>query len=365
MSSAEQPQQLRIGVIGAGGFVGRTHVDAARRTGRGVVTIIGGREPASTQLAAARVHVPRWTTDIDELLAEVDVVHNCTPTQVHAEVALAVLAAGRHLVSEKPLAGSLEQAIAVEAESRRAGVVSALCHNYRFLPMVQEARALVASGAIGTPHLVHGHYLQDWLSRAGVETWRLDPSTARSAAMADIGTHWCDLAAHVTGRPIVEVDARLGRLHGRALDDHGALLLRLAGNVMGSVVVSQASPGHDNRLVLKVDGDEGSLTWNQERPDELTIGRQGAPNQEVRKAPGLLSDAARPLAHVPQGHTQGWASSFRDLFATVYGRILGEDPVSAAALPTFADGVTLMRLVEAVVRSDAENSTITLPQATS
>ena len=360
MSNVEQ--QLRVGVVGAGGFLGRTHVDAVRRTGRGTVTVIGGREDASTAAAAARVHVARWTTDLDELLAEVDVVHNCTPTPVHAEVALAVLAAGRHLVSEKPLAADVAQAVSIQAAAERAGVVTALCHNYRFLPMVQEARALVAAGAIGTPHLVHGHYLQDWLARPGVTTWRLDPTTASSATMADIGTHWCDLAAHVTGRPILEVRAQLGRLHGRVLDDHGALLLRLAGDVLGSVVISQASPGHDNRLVLKIDGDEGSLTWNQERPDELTIGRQGAPNEEVRKAPGRLSDAARPLAHVPQGHTEGWASSFRNLFEAVYGRILGEVPASATALPTFADGVALMRLVEAVVRSDAEDTPVFLEE---
>lgn len=356
---AEVP--LRVGIVGLG-FVGAIHVEGVGRTGLAQCVAVANSSERSTQWAAERHRVPRvhshWRKLIDD--PDVDVVHNCTPNALHAEVASAAIVAGKHLVTEKPLATSVADSAGLLELARSASSVVALSHNYRHYAMVQEARTLIERGDIGVPHHAHGFYLQDWLCDKRVKNWRLD-SLLRgpSLAFADVGTHWCDLICHVLGDRVHSLVAELGELVTGRGDDHAGLLIRFCSGALGSLHISQASPGRWNSLAFQVDGSEGSVAWQQERPDELWIGRPGRAGEWRRKDAGLLTPAAARIAHYPAGHTEGWGSSFKNLFLSVYGQILGcEDyaPVHA----TLEDGHELMRVIDAVIASARERSWIQL-----
>ena len=289
---------------------------------------------------------------------------SCTtarPTSCTHEVGAAALAAGKHLIAEKPLASTLEDAIALVDAAAGSGVVAALCHNYRHFAMVAEARELIRSGAIGEVFLVHGVFLQDWLSPAGVHNWRLDPDVSGpSTTFADIGTHWCDLAMHLTACPIESVCAVTGSRHGRPIDDHGGALLRFAGR-----------RARDARLV-------SGLAWCQEQPPDparrlggiavlgsgearaAVLGRQGAPTELRHKSAAELHGPAQHRAHLPAGELEGWNTTFVNLFECVYRTIIGAPLPGDDWVATLADGLFLMRVIDAVTRSSAERAWVDL-----
>jgi predicted dehydrogenase len=222
---------LKAGVIGVG-LVGAPHIEAIKRTGLADVVAVAAGSPESARRAAERHGVRRAVEDWRAIVEdpEIDVVHNCTPNHVHAEVGTAALAAGKHLITEKPLADTFEHAGALMSAAAQSPSVTALCHNYREYAMVAQARELIAEGAIGDVFQIHGVYLQDWLSDVGARNWRLNPEqSGPSTTFADIGTHWCDLAMHLVGRRIESVCAVTGSLHARTADDHSGCLLRFAG----------------------------------------------------------------------------------------------------------------------------------------
>jgi predicted dehydrogenase len=354
---------LQVGVIGVG-LVGLPHIEAVGRTGLADVTIVAASSEASARRAAARFRVPRAEADWRILIEDdsVDVVHNCTPNRLHAEVGSAVLGAGKHLVTEKPLAATLDDARALAQAASESPRLSALCHNYRHFAMVAEAAELVRAGAIGELHHIHGAYLQGWLTRAGVSNWRLDPAVSGSSAtFADIGTHWCDLAMYLSGRRITSICSALGSLHGRPVDDHGGILLRFEGGVLGTVVASQVSPGAQNGLRIRLDGSEGSLSWDQERPEELWLGQPSGPTELRHKLPGELHERARLRTHLPAGQLEGWNTTFVNLFSSVYRRINGHPLPGDDAVATVPEGLFLMQLVEAVMQSNQERAWIDLP----
>jgi predicted dehydrogenase len=274
----------------------------------------------------------------------------------------AALAAGKHLITEKPLAATLDDAEALARAGADSVRLTALCHNYRHYAMVAEARELLRTGLIGEVHQVQGVYLQDWLSDSEVRNWRLDPAVSGpSTTFADIGTHWCDLAMHLLGRSIESVCAVTGSRHGRSGEDHGGILLRFAGQTMGTVVASQVSPGAKNSLRIRFDGADGSLYWDQERPEELWVGRPHGPTELRHKAADELDPRARPQAHLPAGAIEGWDITFVNLVSSVYRRILDCAVAGDECVATLSDGVTLMRVTDAVIRSNAERRWIDLP----
>lgn len=356
------PRPLQAAVIGVG-LAGGPHVEAVARTGMARVAVVAASSSESAQRAADRYAVEQATSDWRALVENpaIDVVHNCTPNHLHHEVGVAALAAGKHLIAEKPLASTLEDAAALVDAAAGTDVVTALCHNYRHYAMVAEARELIRLGAIGEVFLVHGVYLQDWLSAAGVRNWRLDPDVSGpSTTFADIGTHWCDLAMHLTERPIESVCAVTGSRHGRPIDDHGSVLLRFASGVLGTLVSSQVSPGAKNSLRIRLDGSEGSLYWDQEKPEELWLGRQGAPTELRHKAAGELHGPAQHRAHLPAGEVEGWNTTFVNLFECVYRTINGAPLPGDDWVATLADGLFLMRVIDAVTRSSAERAWVDL-----
>lgn len=370
--------KLRIAVAGTG-FIGAVHAHAARVAGARLVGVAASTAPRA-EAAAARLGAERAYDDAEALVTadDVDVVHICTPNHLHAPLTLAALAAGKHVVCEKPLATDTTDAQALVAAAGTAGVVATVPFVYRFYALVREARARVAAGGIGPIRLVHGTYLQDWLATEADDNWRVDAELAGpSRAFADIGSHWCDLVEFVTGDRLAAVSAvtvtalpervRSGGAHAfesrgaggdhtpgtarRAVttEDIGLVLFRTAGGVTGSVVVSQVSPGRKNTLRVEVTGADATLAFDQEAPETLWVGRRTG-TELVPRDPAGLTPAAATYAVLPPGHPQGYQDCFDAFVADTYRAIDGE---AVDGLPTFADGARAAAITDTVLRSAA------------
>ncbi len=349
-------------------MIGQLHVQSLRRAG-GRLGGVAASTPERAASAAAALGAPRVYTGPDDLAADpdVDVVHVCSPNDSHLAWAQAALRAGKHVVCEKPLGTDLAEAQHLAALAEETGLVATVPFAYRFYPMVREARHRVATGALGDVRLVHGSYLQDWLSGATDWNWRVSASAGgRSRAFADIGSHWCDLAEFVTGDRIVSLHAVLDSWHDRVDPDTGArppatedtavLTFRTLRGATGSVVVSQVSPGRKNRLWIELDGTEGSAVFDQENPETLWLG--GRTSTTVLHRGGPASPAAAAVDRLPPGHPQGFADSFALFVEHTSAAIAGGRP---DGLPTFADGLRSAVLVDAVLRSAERGAPVDVP----
>jgi predicted dehydrogenase len=370
-----------MGLVGAG-FVGPHHLDAVRRLGYVDVVAIAGSSEASARKKADALHVPKAYGSVEALLNDPDiqVVHNATPNYLHFPVNMAIIAKGKHVVSDKPLAMTAAEAKQLLDAATKAGIVHAVTFNYRGNPLVQQARDLIARGEIGKPTFLHGHYLQDWLLHDTDYSWRLEPDKGgASSALGDIGSHWCDLAQHVSGLTISEVlgdittvikkrkkprgsreafaaagDKDDFELVDIAVEDLASVLVRFSNGAKGSFSVGQVCAGHKNDLVLEICGAKTSLVWKQEAQNELWIGRRDGANGLLQKDPSLLDDVARPYAHLPGGHQEAWADAFANLMRDIYGFIAaGKSPKDAhpPSFATFEDGYRANCVVEAILKS--------------
>lgn len=375
-------KRIGMGLVGAG-FVGPHHIDAVRRLGFVDVVAVAGSSEASGRARAAELGARTGYGSYQALLddPDVQVVHNATPNHLHYEVTSAALARGKHVVSDKPLAMTSAQAKRLVSEAQRAGVVAAVTFNYRGNPLIQQARLAVARGDVGTPHFVHGYYLQDWLLKDTDYSWRVEPEKGgRSLAVADIGSHWCDLAQHVTGLRIThvlgdiatvvkqrrkprapraafqEASADEGELVDVGVEDLASVLVRFDNGARGCVSVGQVCAGHKNDLVLEVCGAKASLRWQQERQNELWVGYRDKANEVMQKDPSLLDPNARAFTHLPGGHQEAWADAFCNLMREIY-RCIADGPPYAALPPivaTFEDGFRASRIVDAILESAAD-----------
>lgn len=363
------------------GFIGTVHAEGIRRAGGRVLGVLGST-PASTARAADRLDTDAFASFDAVLASDADVVHIATPNVLHAEQALAALAAGKHVVCEKPLTTDVADARRLVAAAQASGLVHATCFNFRFYPLVHEARARVAAGDAGDVHLVTGSYLQDWLLYDTDWNWRLDDAVGGATrAVADIGSHWFDLAQFVTGQPITRLFADLQTVHRTrrrpggevetftrttgprrevavSTDDAASVLLRFANGAHGSMTASQVSPGQKNNLSIEVDGGAGSLAWSSVTPDQLWLGHRDRPNESLFRDPGALHPSAAAITFYPIGHVEGFAESFRGLLERVYADVASGGPRPDPAYPTFADGLRGMAIDDAVRRSAAAGTWI-------
>jgi len=364
----ETPPGYRAGIVG-GGFMGRVHARAVRVSGGEVVAVAAGSE-RSARDAAPAMHARRVVADVQELIEadDVDVVHVCTPNHLHHQITLAAVAAGKHVVCEKPLAVRAGDAAAMAEAAAHAGVIGTVPFVYRFHPMIREARQKVRNGEIGTVHLMHGSYLQDWLSSPSDDNWRVDPASGgASRAFADIGSHWCDLLEFVTGDPIGALSARTSTVNTRrgertdgvvATEDLVTLQFETLAGVLGTATISQVSPGRKNRLFLEVSGAEASLAFDQEEPEKLWQGARGGSQLLVRDPETLSSQSAR-YARIPAGHAQGYQDCFDHFVADTAAAITGAAP---EGLPIFADGLRGAQIAEAVLASADSRTWVEVPQ---
>jgi predicted dehydrogenase len=365
--ASQEGGRLRVAIIGSG-MIAAIHRRSALLAGAEVVGVLGSGPERSAQ-AAREWGIPTAFSSVAELAAsDAQVVHICSPNATHTPYAEAVLAAGKHVVCEKPLATSLGDALRMQDLAERAGVVATVPFVYRYHPVVREIRARVQAGEFGSWNLLHGQYLQDWLLSSRASNWRVDPAQGgASRAFADIGSHWCDLVEWVSGQRMESVVAQLsvavaersaqsgpsfsGGTDGEPIpvrtEDTASMLFRTTDGVPGSLVVSQVAAGRKNRLWFELDGSVGSAAFDQESPESFWLGTSDG-SQTVVRDPRSGSAEQRRLSYLPAGHTQGYGDCFAAFVADTYAAVRGEQP---EGLPTFADGARSARIVDAVVQS--------------
>lgn len=382
-------QRIKTAVFGTG-FVGRVHLEGIRRLGNVDIYAIGERRIEKAQQAAAEFGAEKATNEPREILEDpnVQAIHICTPNYLHFPLAMQALAAGKHVLCEKPLTTSADEARQMVAAARASGLRNSTFHNLRYYPMVQHMRRMREDGELGDILAVQGTYSQDWLLLDTDWNWRLDSkANGPSRCMADIGSHWCDMAEHVTGQRITSLCADLQTFHkvrkqpkgpietfaGKTLrpedytevpvdtEDFGAVVFRMGERTRGAFTASQVSAGCKNRLSIEIYGSKASVSWSQERPDELWIGQRNSPNQVIIKDPSLMKPAARSYADLPGGHSEGYDDTFKQLFRRFYQAVA--DPTIAPQYPEFADGLRQLTILEAEMQSNAARAWVDVPAA--
>ncbi|MGL4238521.1 Gfo/Idh/MocA family protein [Tabrizicola sp.] len=375
------PDLHQIGAaVVATGFIGTVHLGALRRLGVRVTGVLG----SSAERGAARAAALGLKSygSLDELLADpaVQVVHVTSPNVAHFDQVKRILAAGRHVVCEKPLAMTSAQSAEMVAMARASGKVAAVCYNTRFYPLNQQARGMVADGSIGDIRLISGHYHQDWLAKDTDWNWRLEADEGGVLrSVGDIGTHWVDLTSFITGLkatsvmadlatfvpvrqqplgPVETFSAAKGATKARAIttDDAATILLRYPGGARGVMSTSQISRGRKNAMSWEIAGTGASAAWHAEHPDHLWIGHRDAPNQILQRDPGLMNATGAAAAALPGGHVEGFADTFHALFRQVYTDVANGGRGPASTWATFDDGHYEMLFCDAVLASAARGA---------
>ncbi|KPQ15108.1 MAG: putative dehydrogenase [Rhodobacteraceae bacterium HLUCCO18] len=373
-------------VIGTG-FIGTVHAQALRRLGvqlRGVL----GSSPERGAARAAEIGVPHAYASLDDLLADdsVDVVHVTSPNHAHYEHVKAILAAGKNVICEKPLAMTSAQSAEMVEIAKQSGKVAAVCYNIRFYPLNQQAHAMVQAGELGDIRFVTGHYHQDWLAKPTDWNWRLEADMGGALrSVGDIGTHWVDLTGFVTGLkpeavmaelttflperqkptgPVETFSSAAGATETVQIDtdDAAMILIRYENGARGVMSTSQINIGRKNSLQWDVVGSVASAAWDSETPDHLFIGHRDRPNEVLMRDFTLMNPTGTAAASLPPGHVEGFADSFFAFFRSVYSDVAAGGRQAGATWATFEDGHLEMVFCDAVLRSAQENRWVRLDE---
>jgi predicted dehydrogenase len=384
-------EPIKTAIFGTG-FMGRVHLEALRRVEFVEAAAIAGRNIEVAQHLGAGFSIPTIAADYHDVLRDpaIRAVHICTPNAQHFPMAKDALQAGKHVLCEKPLATTVEQGQELVALAASLALRNCVCHNLRFYPMVNQMRRLCEDGDLGEILIVQGTYWQDWLLYDTDWNWRVDAKAGGpSRCMADIGSHWFDMAEYVTGHRLTSLCADLQTFHPtrkqpkRAVEtfankilgsadyietpvdteDFGAVIFHMGGpmgeRIRGSLVASQVSAGRKNRLSLEIYGTKSSVAWDQERPDELWSGHRDTANQVFVKDPSLLKPAARSYADLPGGHSEGYDDTFKQIFRRFYASIGAAG--AAPDYPQFVDGLRQLKILNAVQQSHRARGWISVP----
>ena len=368
-------RKIRLGMVGGGtgAFIGAVHRIVARIDGdyELVAGAFSSRPDVSRESGAAIGLDPsRVYGDFAEMAkAEagradgIEAVAIVTPNHLHAGPARAFLEAGIHVICDKPLTATLEEAEALAQVQPRNGAKFLLTHNYTGFPLIRQARKMVRDGLLGTLRMVNVEYAQDWLTRP-VESkqaeWRLDPArSGAGGAIGDIGTHAYNLMRFVVGQKPEALAADLAALvPGRVLDDNVNILFRFAGGARGMLWASQVAPGNENGLRLRIYGDKGGLDWSQEDPNRLYYAPFGEPRQILTRGgpmAGVGGAADGTGVRVPSGHPEGYLEAFATLYSE-FAAVIRGDSTAADRLPSLADGLEGVRFIDAAVKSSRADS---------
>jgi predicted dehydrogenase len=385
----KQGRRLRLGMVGGGpgGFIGAVHRMAARLDDRfELVAAALSSDPARSRAAALDLHIPadRAYGSFKEMAAaeaaradRIDAVAIVTPNHLHYAPAKAFLEAGIHVICDKPLTTTVEDAEDLARIVGRTGLLFAVTHNYTGHPLVRQARQMVADGELGPIRVVQVEYAQDWLATPLEKTgqkqaaWRTDPAQSGPAgSLGDIGTHAFNLASFVTGLKCRELAAELTTfVPGRRLDDNVQIMLRFAEGARGLLWASQVATGNRNNLRLRVYGEKAGFEWRQEDPDILWYVQLGKTPTPIYRGAAGSSPVAAHASRVPGGHTEGYLEAFAQLYVDIAEQISARlekrspDPASLL-VPTVDDGVAGMRFISTVIQSSKNNSAWTaFPEA--
>ena len=378
---------IRTAIFGTG-FMGRVHLEAVRRVEFVEAAAIAGRNEEAARKLGAAFSVPA-VADYRDILRDpaIDAVHICTPNAMHYSMAKEALQSGKHVICEKPLTTTVAEAQELVSLAAKQGLRNCVCHNLRYYPMVQQMRRLREAGDLGEILVVQGTYSQDWLLYDTDWNWRVDAKAGgASRCMADIGSHWFDMAEHVTGLRVTSLCADLQTFHTRRkqpkhsvetfankllgpedyietpveTEDLGAVIFRMGARTRGAMTASQVSAGRKNCLSIEIYGTKSSVAWNQERPDELWQGHRDVGNEIFVKDPSLLKPGARSYADLPGGHSEGYDDTFKQVFRRFYASVRAP---GAPEYPQFVDGLRQMTILDAVLESNRKRSWMDVPGA--
>jgi predicted dehydrogenase len=370
------------------GFMGRVHLEALRRLGNVEVVALSSLEDDVAQRMAEQFAVGRVEADYRKVLEDpsIDAVHICTPNAQHFPMAHDALKAGKHVVCEKPLATTVDEARTLVTAAAHAKRRDCLNHNLRSYPLVQQIRQMCRAGELGEILVVQGTYSQDWLLYDTDYNWRVETSEGgASRCMADIGSHWFDMAEHITGQRVSSLCADMQTFHktrkkpkgavetfaGKLLqpdeyeevpistEDYGGVIFRMGARARGAMTVSQMSAGRKNRLSIEVFGTKGGAAWDQEKPNELWIGNRNNNNQLLVKDPSLLLPGAQSYANLPGGHAEGYGDTFKQVFRRFYGSLENMD--GEVEYPRFRDGLRQLTILQAALDSHKSRGWVDVP----
>jgi predicted dehydrogenase len=381
-------RKIKVGVIGAG-YIGMVHLDMLRRIPEAEVVAVADPNLALARRAGEALGIPHVHSEAEAILADpgIEVVHVCAPNNAHFDINRRAILAGKAILSEKPLALDSRESGELLRLAEERGTLTGIDFCYRYYPVVQEAAARVRRGDLGEVRAVTGHFLQDWLFYDTDYSWRLDAAVAgRANVIADLGSHWCDLARFITGRRIVEVFSELhtcipvrkkpkagplsfaARQEGETedvpieLDDYAALLLRLDNGARGSFTTCQVCAGRKVDLEIQVFGSRESYAWSHVHPNALWIGHRDRGNEAFYESSQLQDPETSRFASLPTGHPMGYHDAVVNLFRDFYAAATAkrEGLPFQAPFPGFAEGHEAMRIIDAAVTSSREGRWVRL-----
>ncbi|WP_296988990.1 MULTISPECIES: Gfo/Idh/MocA family protein [Thalassospira] len=374
-------RRLRLGMVGGGqgAFIGAVHRIAARLDDR--YELVAGALSSKPDVAAASaaelfIDSDRSYASFEDMAKQeaaredgIDVCAIVTPNHLHFPAAMAMLNAGIHVICDKPLCMTVDEAEKIAAKVKETGLLFALTHNYTAYPMVREARQMVADGKLGNIRLVQVEYPQGWMATKVEDTdnkqanWRADPAKAgMGGALGDIGTHAHNLANFVSGMTPCELCADVDAIvEGRKLDDNVQILMRYENGARGMLWASQVAIGHENGLRLRIYGDKGGLEWAQEHPNHMHFRPlDGRPELLTRGGAGIGAEGLHGV-RVPPGHPEGYLEGFANLYTDFADQLVahltnGKADAAAMLVPGVKEGLEGMKFVEAVVRSGRDGA---------
>jgi len=376
--------KIGVGIIGAG-FAGTIHVDALRRLGSVDLIAIADSNQELAEKKAHDLFIPKVYKNYRELINDpsIQVIHNCTPTNLHFQINTEIIESGKHIFSEKPLGMTAQEAYKMLELVKKHQIVHGVNFNYRMYPLIQDMKQKIQEGELGDLRLVYGSYLQDWLFYETDYNWRVEPEIGgKTRAVGDIGSHWCDLAQTITGLRITEVLAdfatvipvrkrsKIVETFSKVQDvtsyeerkveneDWAAVIVHFENGVRGVFYVSQVSAGRKCYFNIEIDGSKKSFYWNQESGDQMWIGYRDQPNAIAMRDPNQLSENCRRYVLAPAGHPEGWLDAFKNNLQAFYSFIIEGKNIEdeKPEFATFYDGYDIACVVDAIVKSSQTKS---------
>ncbi|MFD2291964.1 Gfo/Idh/MocA family protein [Mariniflexile gromovii] len=374
-------RKLRMGMVGGGtgSFIGDVHRKAAAIDG--MIELVCGAFSSTEEKSIAsgkdlNLDESRCYKTFEEMILKekelpeairMDFVAIVTPNHMHFPPAKMAIENGFHVICDKPVTLTLEEATELENIIKNSGKLFALTHNYTGNSMVKQAKAMIANGELGKIRKIQAQYLQGWLSTSLENTgqkqaaWRTDPKRSGiGGALGDIGTHAENLIEYITGLKIEEIAADLGVFgEGRVLDDDGSMLIRMENGAKGSISISQIALGEENNLAIKVYGDKGSLEWYQENPSELITRWLEDPKKIYTPNGNGLHPEALEVSRIPSGHPEGYLEAFATIYKNFAKHVISfnaGETIKKPDYPTIEDGIRGMKFIYAAVESNKNNA---------